>query len=168
MCFLQGIGRIFGTHWFDRRDTVRMWLLRPSNGGWHWRGYSSSCSVEVTNVHVYSHWRGHGSAHSSYVPCWIKEPKIVLSLRYKIKKWSHIYLYIMQSKLVLELCWQMLFLDALTGLDTTSRIFHIEKSRYQKLQKTCNEILWILQLGTWIYLMYLKVDLNFLRYSILA
>ena len=42
----------------------------------------------------------------------------------------------MQSKLGLELCRQMLFLDAFTRLDTTSRIFHIENSRYQKLQKT--------------------------------
>ena len=43
----------------------------------------------------------------------------------------------MQSKLGLELCRQMLFLDAFTRLDTTSRIFHIETSNgNQKLQKT--------------------------------
>ena len=32
---------------FDRGDTVRIWLFRPSNGGWRWRGYSSYCSAEV-------------------------------------------------------------------------------------------------------------------------
>jgi len=38
----------------------------------------------------------------------------------------------MQSKLGVELCQHMLFLRAFTGLDTTSRIFHIGKSRFSK------------------------------------
>ena len=82
----------------------------------------------------------------------------------------------MQSKLGLELCRHMLFLRPFTGLDTTSRIFHIGVSKIQKAD-TMKTVAGnsttrnmtpsdIVDSGT--QLMQNKPTLSFLRYSILA